>query len=372
MGAVMPDDKTEKKSNKLKTPADIQNKFDSMKIDLAENYQEELLLFIKKYISRIFTNDDKLNILNNLLWEFLLIDKNASAELKLTTENNNGSRFRQVIINRNLCCIESFEKRIKENGKFENLEEYANEMFKKYGVDVIEYCEYDIAIRMEQKKSKYIEKYQEEAAGDYSKKIDCMKNADFNSFFKRKPIYRSRTDRPLLAVLSQGIIYLELNPLELSHTMNEIINDFPTGEDRIISMCDMTKHYRTQNINVPVGKKSYREQFIDESRKKFISHFEKIQTTFERRSIVIESFQCVLCYFIMHVYGIKKYTKAFYAVDYLLTRFYLENDKLLDNEKEKFCPERYNRVSISERVMITKRRELTKFIVELLNLEKNQ
>lgn len=359
-------------SNKLENTADIQAKFDLLEIDLAENYQEELLLFIKKYISKIFTNDDKLNILNNLLWEFLLIDKNASAELKLTTENNNGSRFRQVIIDRNLCCMESFEKRIKENGKFKNLEEYVNAMYKKYGVDVIEYCEYDTAMRMKQNKSKYIEKHQKEVAGDYSKKIGYMKDKNFNSFFKRKPIYRSRTDRPLLAVLSQGVIYLEFNPLESSNTMNEIINHLPTGKDRIRLMCDLTKHFKTEDLNAPVGKTSYRRQFINKSRNKFISHFEKIQTIFERRSIVIESFQCLLCYFIMHVYGIKKYTKAFYAVDYLLTRFYLENDKLLDNEKEEFLPKQYNRVSISERIMIAKRRELTKYIAELLNLGKNQ
>lgn len=370
MKSIQTEKNSEKKSSKLENAADIQAKFDLLEIDLAENYQEELLLFIKKYISKIFTNDDKLNILNNLLWEFLLIDKNASAELKLTTENNNGSRFRQIIIDRNLCCMESFEKRIKENGKFRSLEEYANEMYKKYGVDVIEYCEYDTAMRMKQNKSKYIEKHQEEAAGDYSKKIDYMKDADFNSFFKRKPIYRSRTDRPLLAALSQGTIYLELNPLESSNTLNEIINDLPTYKDRIRSMCDMTKHYRTQNMNVPVCKTSYREQFINKSREEFIKYFENIQTTFARRSIVVESFQCLLCYFIMHIYGIKKYTEAFYVVDYLLTRFYLENDKLLDNEKEEFLPKHYNQVSISERMLIAKRRKLTKYIVELLNLGK--
>ena len=119
------------------------------KINLSEDEQNEVLLFIKNRIPQILTaNDDKLNILNNLLWEFLLIDKNASAELKLTIEKNNGSRFRQVTIDHNLCCIESFEKRIKENGKFENLEEYADEMYKKYGVDVIEYCEYDSLVQM--------------------------------------------------------------------------------------------------------------------------------------------------------------------------------------------------------------------------------
>lgn len=72
----------------------------------------------------------------------------------------------------------------------------------------------------------------------------------------------------------------------------------------------------------------------------------------------------------MHVYGIEKYTKAFYAVDYLLTRFYLENDKLLDNEKEEFSPKQYMQVSISERILIAKRRKLTKYIIELLNLGK--
>ena len=174
MEAIMQNNETKNKSNKtsnkLKTTAEIQDKFDLMKeIGLPENAQKELLLFIKKHISKNFTKNDKLNILNNLLWEFLLKDKNASAELELTTEKNNGSRFRQVSIDHNLCCIESFEKRIKENGKFENLEEYANEMFKKYGVDVIEYCEYDTFIQMQENKSKYIEKHQGEVAGDYSK-----------------------------------------------------------------------------------------------------------------------------------------------------------------------------------------------------------
>lgn len=358
-------------SNKLNSTKKIQYKFDSMKeIDLSESEQNELLLFIKKHISKNFTKNDKLNILNNLLWEFLLIDKNASAELKLTTEKNNGSRFRQVSIDHNLCCIESFEKRIKENGKFENLEEYANEMFKKYGVDVIEYCEYDTFIQMQENKSKYIEKHQGEVAGDYSKKIGYMKDENFNSFFKRKPIYQSHTDRPLLAVLSQGIIYLALNPLESSSTLNEIIDDLPIGKDRIRSMCDLTKHFPIEDLNDPVCETSYREQFINESKEKFISDFENIQTTFERRSIVVESFQCLLCYYIMHVYGIEKYTKAFYAVDYLLTRFYLENDKLLDNEKEEFSPKQYMQVSISERILIAKRRKLTKYIIELLNLGK--
>ncbi len=363
--------KSNKTSNKLKTTAEIQDKFDLMKeIGLPENAQKELLLFIKKHISKNFTKNDKLNILNNLLWEFLLKDKNASAELELTTEKNNGSRFRQVSIDHNLCCIESFEKRIKENGKFENLEEYANEMFKKYGVDVIEYCEYDTFIQMQENKSKYIEKHQGEVAGDYSKKIGYMKDKNFNSFFKRKPIYRSRTDRPLLAVLSQGVIYLELNPLAPTITMNEIIDDLPTGKDRIRSMCDLTKHFPIEDLNDPVCEISYIKQSINKSRNGFISVFENIQTTFERRSIVVESFQCLLCYFIMHVYGIEKYTKAFYAVDYLLTRFYLENDKLLDNEKEEFSPKQYMQVSISERILIAKRRKLTKYIIELLNLGK--
>lgn len=48
------------------------------------------------------------------------------------------------------------KKRIKENGKFENLEEYADEMYKKYGVDVIEYCEYDSLVQMiKEKDMKY-------------------------------------------------------------------------------------------------------------------------------------------------------------------------------------------------------------------------
>ena len=104
------------------------------KVDLSESEQSEVLLFIKSYIPQIFTTNDKLNLLNNLLWGFLQINKIASEELKLTTDKNKESRFKKAVLDQNLCCLESFEKRIKENGKFKSLEEYANEMYKKYGV----------------------------------------------------------------------------------------------------------------------------------------------------------------------------------------------------------------------------------------------
>lgn len=356
------------------------------KIDLSGDEQNEVLLFIKNRIPQILTaNDDKLNILNNLLWEFLLIDKNASAELKLTIEKNNGSRFRQVTIDRNLCCIESFEKRIKENGKFENLEEYADEMYKKYGVDVIEYCEYDSLVQMiKEKDMKYIEKCQEENPGDYLKKMECIEEGNFNSFFKRKLIYKNYTDRPLLAMLSQRSLYIELNPLELPDNINKLIDALLKDElvkNRIASMCDLTKHYKENALN-----EIYKEELIDLSRDKFMSHFKDIQKILERRTVVLEIFQCLLCYLLMHQYGITTYIKAVHAMDYLMMKLYIEDatffgaedatffdddeEDIRINDDEKFSLKNLNKVLIHSESRIAARRKLAKTIKTTLNLDK--
>lgn len=359
------------KVNGLECNKDISSIINSVdKIDLLEDAQKEVLLFIKKHISTIFTKNDKLNMLNNLLWSFLLIDKNASEELKLTTEKNNGSRFKQVSVDQNLCCIESFEKRIKENGKFNNLEEYTNEMFKKYGVDVIEYCEYDTAIQMKENKSKYIEKYQEEESGEYLKKIGYMKDKNFNSFFKQKSIYTSYTDRPLLAVLSQRAIYLELNSIELPKNLNKVIDALLAGENKIKLMCNMTKHYKTKDANDSVSNAIYREQLIDESSKKFMLDFKDMQKILRRRTIVIEVFQCLICYRIVHHYGVKSYTKALNAVNYLVMKLYVEDNTLFCDEKNQFALENLNEVLIHGQSTIGTRKKLTNKIEVILNLGK--
>ena len=71
---------------------------------------------------------------------------------------------------------------------------------------------------------KYIEKYQEENPGDYLKKMRHIEEVNFNGFFKRKLIYKNYTDRPLLAMLSQRSLYIELNPLELPDNINKLID----------------------------------------------------------------------------------------------------------------------------------------------------
>ena len=350
--------------NHLKYNENINSIINSVdKIDLSEDDQKEVLLFIKKHIPTIFTQNDKLNVLNNLLWNFLLINKNASEELRLTTEKNNGSRFKQGILDQNLCCMESFEQRIKENGKFKNLEEYTNEMYKKYGVDVIEYCEYDSMIQiMKEKNLKYIEKHQEEEPDNYLKKMEYAEEENFNSFFKRKLIYRSYTDRPLLAMLSQRSIYLELNPLELLDNIKKLIGALLKDElveNRTKFMCKMIKDYKT---DVLANDGIYEEELIDTSGKNLISHFEDIQKIVKRRTAIVEIFQCLLCYLLMSDYGITKYTKAVNAMNYLMMRLY--------NEDDQFSLTTLNKVLIHSESTIAERRKLTKTIKKTLSLEK--
>ena len=341
------------------------------KIDLSKSEQDEVLRFIKNYIPQIFITNDKLNILNNLLWSFLQIDKNASEELKITTEKNKESRFKKAVLDQNLCCIESFEKRIKENGKFKNLEEYANEMYKKYGVDVIEYCEYDSAIQIKKNETKYIEKHQEESE-NYVKKISYMKDENFNGFFRQKPIYRNYTDRPLLAVLSQRSIYLEVNSLELPKNLNKIIDTLLAGEHRIRSMCDMTEHYKTEDISDSVSKSIYRKQLIDESSRNFVFDFQEIQTIFQRRTILVEVLQCLICYLLMYHYRIKHYSKAIDTVNYLFMQIYISNNELFCNEKNESGLEVFNGILIHGKSTIAKRIKLIKTIVKTLHLGKTK
>ena len=341
------------------------------KVDLSESEQSEVLLFIKSYIPQIFTTNDKLNLLNNLLWGFLQINKIASEELKLTTDKNKESRFKKAVLDQNLCCLESFEKRIKENGKFKSLEEYANEMYKKYGVDVIEYCEYDSAMQINKNETKYIEKHQEES-DNYVKKISYMKDENFNSFFRQKPIYGNYTDRPLLAVISQQSIYLEVNSLELPKNLHKIIDTLLAGGRRIQSMCDMTKHYKTEDINDSVSKSIYRKQLIDESSKNFVFNFQEIQTIFQRRTIITEVFQCLICYLLMYHYRIKHYSKAIDTVNYLLMQVYIGKSELFCNEQNESSIEILNGILIHGKSTVAKRIKLIKIILKTLHLEKTK